>query len=38
VQAAYEGQEIVLRSEIKITARLQSPDLQSRDVKYAHHD
>jgi phosphoribosyl 1,2-cyclic phosphodiesterase len=38
VQAAYEGQEIVLRSEIKITERLQSPDLQSRDVKYAHHD
>jgi phosphoribosyl 1,2-cyclic phosphodiesterase len=37
-QAAYEGQEIVLRSEIKITERLQSPDLQLRDVKYAHHD
>ncbi len=38
VQAADEGQEIVLRSEIKITERLQSPDLKLRDVKYAHHD
>ena len=37
-QAAYEGQEIVLRSENKITDRLQSPDTQLRDVKYAHHD
>ena len=37
-QAAYEGQEIVLRTEIKITDRLQSPDLKSREVKYAHHD
>ena len=37
-QAAYEGQEIVMRSENKITDRLQSPDPQVRDVKYAHHD
>ena len=37
-QAAYEGFEIVLREEIKITERLQSSNLNARDVKYAHND
>ncbi len=37
-QAAYEGFEIVLRKENKITERLQSSNLKMRDVKYAHHD
>jgi phosphoribosyl 1,2-cyclic phosphodiesterase len=37
-QAAYEGFEIVLRSETNITDRLQSSNLKLRDVKYAHHD
>jgi len=37
-QAAYEGFEIVLRNENKITERLQSSNLKVRDVKYAHHD
>jgi ribonuclease BN (tRNA processing enzyme) len=37
-QAAYEGFEIFLREENKITERLQSSNLKLRDVKYAHHD
>jgi ribonuclease BN (tRNA processing enzyme) len=37
-QASYEGLEIVLREENKITERLQSSNLKARDVKYAHHD
>lgn len=37
-QAAYEGFEIVLHEENKITERLQSSNLKLRDVKYAHHD
>jgi len=37
-QAAYQGLEIVLRSETNITDRLQSSNLKLRDVKYAHHD
>ena len=37
-QAAYEGLEILLLEETKITERLQSPNLKLRDVKYAHHD
>lgn len=37
-EAAYEGFEIVLREENKITERLQSSNLKMRDVKYAHHD
>jgi phosphoribosyl 1,2-cyclic phosphodiesterase len=37
-QAAYEGLEIALPEESKITERLQSPNLKLRDVKYAHHD
>jgi len=37
-QAAYEGLEIILRAESKITERLQSPNLNARDVKYANND
>jgi phosphoribosyl 1,2-cyclic phosphodiesterase len=37
-QAAYEGLEIRLRDESKITDRLQSPNLNMRDVKYANND
>jgi ribonuclease BN (tRNA processing enzyme) len=37
-QAAYEGLEIILREENKISERLQSSNLNLRDVKYAHHD
>jgi hypothetical protein len=37
-EAAYEGLEIALQEESKITERLQSPNLKLRDVKYAHHD
>lgn len=37
-EAAYEGFEIILRQENKITERLQSSNLKLRDVKYAHHD
>lgn len=36
-QAAYEGFEIILREQNKITERLQSSNLKLRDVKYAHH-
>ena len=37
-QAAYEGLEIVLRKQNRITERLQSPNLNRVDVKYAHND
>jgi phosphoribosyl 1,2-cyclic phosphodiesterase len=37
-QGAYEGLEIVLDTENKITERLQSPNLDMRDVKYANND
>ncbi len=37
-QAAYEGLEIRLRSENKITEKFQSPNLNTRDVKYANND
>jgi phosphoribosyl 1,2-cyclic phosphodiesterase len=37
-KAAYEGLEIALGQQTKITERLQSSNLNSRDVKYAHHD
>jgi len=37
-QAAYEGLELRLRPENKITEQLQSPNLTLRDVKYANHD
>ena len=37
-RAAYEGLELVLRDENRITERLQSSKLKVRDVKYAHHD
>jgi len=37
-QAAYEGLEIALRAEKKITAMLQSSNINARDVKYAHND
>jgi phosphoribosyl 1,2-cyclic phosphodiesterase len=36
--AASEGVEIVLNNEKKITDRLQSSNLNMRDVKYANHD
>ena len=37
-RAAQEGLEIVLRNTGRIAKKLQSPDLQGRDVKYANHD
>jgi len=37
-QAAYEGLEIVLRNEKKITGVLQSSNINARDVKYANND
>jgi phosphoribosyl 1,2-cyclic phosphodiesterase len=37
-RAAYEGLEILLRSENKISERFQSPNLNARDVKYANND
>jgi phosphoribosyl 1,2-cyclic phosphodiesterase len=37
-QAAYEGLEIVLRSEKNITGVLQSSNIIARDVKYANND
>lgn len=37
-QAAYEGLEVVLRDENKITGVLQSRNIDARDVKYANHD
>ena len=37
-QAAYEGLEIRLTTENKITDRLQSPNLNVREVKYANND
>jgi len=37
-QAAYEGLEIILRDEKKMTSRLQQSNLNPRDVKYANHD
>jgi phosphoribosyl 1,2-cyclic phosphodiesterase len=37
-QAAYEGLELRLRIEDKISEKLQSPNPKRRDVKYAHHD
>lgn len=36
--AAYEGLEIVLHAEKKITGVLQTGDRNARDVKYANHD
>ncbi len=38
VQAAYEGLEILLRNESKMTSLLQQVHANARDVKYAHHD
>ena len=37
-QAAYEGLEIILPRESRITDRLQSANLHGADVKYAHND
>ena len=37
-QAAYEGLEIILPKESRITERLQSANLHGADVKYAHND
>jgi phosphoribosyl 1,2-cyclic phosphodiesterase len=37
-QAAYEGLEILVRSENKISEKFQSPNLKTRDVKYANND
>jgi phosphoribosyl 1,2-cyclic phosphodiesterase len=37
-QAAYEGLEILVRSENKISEKFQSPNLNTRDVKYANND
>jgi phosphoribosyl 1,2-cyclic phosphodiesterase len=37
VQAAYEGLEIVLTADNKITRRLQQSQAKARDVKYADH-
>jgi phosphoribosyl 1,2-cyclic phosphodiesterase len=37
-QAAYEGLEILVRSENKISDKFQSPNLNARDVKYANND
>jgi phosphoribosyl 1,2-cyclic phosphodiesterase len=37
-QAAYEGLEIILPKENRITERLQSANLNGVDVKYAHND
>lgn len=38
VQAAYEGLEISLRGDNKISEQFQSPNPMMRDVKYAHND
>jgi phosphoribosyl 1,2-cyclic phosphodiesterase len=37
-RAGYEGLEIILGEETKMTERLQSSNPGLRDVKYAHHD
>jgi phosphoribosyl 1,2-cyclic phosphodiesterase len=37
-RAAYEGLEILVRSENKISDKFQSPNLNARDVKYANND
>lgn len=37
-QAAYEGLEILVRSENKISEKFQTPNLHPRDVKYANND
>ncbi len=37
VQAAYEGLEIVIQPENKISSRLQHEQAKTRDVKYADH-
>lgn len=37
-RAAYEGLEIQVQGGNKMTDRLQSPDLNVRDVQYANHD
>lgn len=37
-QAAYEGLEIRLAAEKKMTSRLQQGNNDARDVQYAHHD
>ena len=37
-QAAYEGLEILLHKEAKMTGMLQQSNINARDVKYAHHD
>jgi ribonuclease BN (tRNA processing enzyme) len=38
VQAAYEGLEIVIHPENKISSRLQQEQAKPRDVQYADHD
>lgn len=38
VKAAYEGLEIILREERKMTGLLQQKNIATSDVKYAHHD
>ena len=38
VQAAFEGLEVVIGDEHKITSLLQPDAAYARDVKYAHHD
>ena len=38
VQAAYEGLEISLRGDTKISEQFQSPNPMMRDVKYVHND
>ncbi len=37
-QAAYEGLELVLPDEMKMTGMLQQSNFNARDVKYAHND
>ena len=37
-QAAYEGLEILIHSENSISDKFQSPNLHTRDVKYANND
>ena len=37
VQAAYEGYEITINTDKKITSLLQQEQVQARDVKYANH-
>jgi hypothetical protein len=37
-RAAYEGLEILVRGKNNISEKYQSPNLHTRDVKYANND